>query len=86
MIISVFDKVENIVGKGEIACTMFFPQCFKRLLSQTHQKVSLCGGLFAEQFSCNFLQEITAESQSYKGDTKENYFSENTVENRKRDI
>ena len=35
MIISLFDRVENIVGKGEIACT--------RLLSQMRQKVSLCG-------------------------------------------
>ena len=32
MIISVFDRVENIVGKGEIACTSnfsFSPQCFQ---------------------------------------------------------
>ena len=45
MIISVFDSVENIVGKGEIACTSnfsFSDNVFKRLLSQTHQKVSLC--------------------------------------------
>ena len=46
MIISVFDRVENIVGKGEIACTSNFSfshNVFNRLLSQTHQKVSLCG-------------------------------------------
>ena len=46
MIISVFDRVENIVGKGEIACTSNFSfshYVFKRLLSQTCQKVSLCG-------------------------------------------
>ena len=36
MIISVFDSVEKIVGKGENAV-------LKRLLSQTRQKVSLCG-------------------------------------------
>ena len=33
MIIFVFDRVENIVGKGEIACTSnfsFFPQCFQK--------------------------------------------------------
>ena len=33
MIISVFDRVENIVGKGEIACTSnfsFYPQCFQK--------------------------------------------------------
>ena len=44
MIISVFDKVENIVGKGENAGYQhffLFPQCIlKRLLSQ---KVSFCG-------------------------------------------
>ena len=46
MIISVFDRVENIVGKGEIAYTSNFSfshKVFKRLLSQTRQKVSLCG-------------------------------------------
>ena len=46
MIISVFDRVENIVGKGEIACTSNFSvshNVFKRLLSQRRQKVSLCG-------------------------------------------
>ena len=45
MIISVFDRVENIMGKGEIACISNFSfshNVFKRLLSQTHQKVSLC--------------------------------------------
>ena len=46
MIISVFDRVENIVGKGEIACTSNFSfshSVFKRLLSQMCQKVSLSG-------------------------------------------
>ena len=46
MIISVFDRVENIVGKGEIACTSNFSfshNVFKRLLSQRRQKVPLCG-------------------------------------------
>ena len=46
MIISVFDIVENIVGKGEIACTSNFSfshNVFKRFLSLTRQKVSLCG-------------------------------------------
>ena len=46
MIISVSDRVENIVGKGEIACTsnfFFFQNVFKRLLSQTRQNVSLFG-------------------------------------------
>ena len=44
MIISVFDRVKNIVGKGEIACTSNFSfshNVFKRLFSQTRQKVSL---------------------------------------------
>ena len=46
MIISVFDRVENIVGKGKIASTSTFFFSYnvcKRLLSQTRQKVSLCG-------------------------------------------
>ena len=46
MIISVFDRVENIVGKGEIACTSNFPfshNVLKWLLSQTRENVSLCG-------------------------------------------
>ena len=46
MIISVFDRVENIVGKEEIACTSNFSfshNVFKRVLSLTCQKVSLCG-------------------------------------------
>ena len=33
MIISVFDTFENIVGKGEMACTskcLLFPQCFEK--------------------------------------------------------
>ena len=46
MVISVFDRVENMVGRGEIACTRNFSfshNVFKRLLSQRRQKVSLCG-------------------------------------------
>ena len=46
MIISVFDRVENIVEKGEIVCTSNFSfshNVFKRLLPQRRQKVSLCG-------------------------------------------
>ena len=46
MIISIFDRVENIVGKGEMACTSNFSfshNVLKSLLSQTRQKVSLCG-------------------------------------------
>ena len=46
MIISVFDRVENIAEKGEIACTSNFSfsnNVYKSLLSQTRQKVSLCG-------------------------------------------
>ena len=46
MIISVSDRIENIVGKGEIACTSNFSfshNVFKRLLFQTRQMVSLCG-------------------------------------------
>ena len=46
MKISVFDRVENIVGKGEIACTSNFSfshNVFKRLFSQNRQKVTLRG-------------------------------------------
>ena len=46
MIISVFDRVQNMVGKGEIACTSNFSfshLVFKGLLSQRRQKVLLCG-------------------------------------------
>ena len=46
VIISVCDRAENIVGKGEIACTSNFSfshNVFKRLLSQRRQKASLCG-------------------------------------------
>ena len=53
MIISAFDRVENIVGRGEIACTSNFSfshNDFKRLLSQTRQKVSLCGNGLKEHF------------------------------------
>ena len=51
LIFSVFDRVENIVRKGKIVCTSNFSfslNDFKSLLSQTRQKVSLCGnGLIA---------------------------------------
>ena len=57
MIISVFDRVENIVGKGEIACTSNFSfslNVFKKLLSQRRQEVSLCGnGLTVSQTKKN---------------------------------
>ena len=56
MIISVFDRVENSVGKGEIAFTSNFSfshNVFKRLLSQTRQNVSFCwNGLTAQ---CSLL-------------------------------
>ena len=41
MIISVFDRVENIVGKGEIACTSnfsFFPKRFQKASFQDPSK------------------------------------------------
>ena len=40
MTISLFGRVENIVGKGE---TAGYHNVFKRPLSQTGPKVSLCG-------------------------------------------
>ena len=51
ILISVFDRVENIMGKGEIACTSNFSfshNVFKKLLSQRHQKVLLCGNGLTE--------------------------------------
>ena len=53
MVISIFDRVENIVGKGEIACTSNFSfshNVSKRLLSKTCQKVSLCGNGLTHHF------------------------------------
>ena len=44
MIVSVFDRVENIVGKGEITCTSNFSfshNVFKRLLPQTRHCVGM---------------------------------------------
>ena len=45
MIISVLDREENIVGKELLvqAISPFPTIFFRRLLSQMHQKVSLCG-------------------------------------------
>ena len=39
-------RVENIVGKEEIACTskfLLFPQCFQKVFPRPVKKVSLCG-------------------------------------------
>ena len=63
MIISVFDRVENIVEKGEIACTSnlsFSHDFFKRLLFQISQKASLCGyGLTCSQTSpCFYVYAV----------------------------
>ena len=44
----VFDRVENIVGKGENAGYqhfLLFPNVFKSLLSQGRYKSGLCGKL-----------------------------------------
>ena len=47
MIISAFDSVENIVGKGENAGYqhfLLFPQCFEKAsFLDTSKEVSLCG-------------------------------------------
>ena len=45
-IISVFDRVENIVGKGENAgyqYFLFFPQCFQKASFQNSSKGVMCG-------------------------------------------
>ena len=67
MIISVFDRVENIVGKGEIACTSNFSlshNVFNKLFSMTHQKVSLCGnGLTLKVPSPTFVAFVASVDQ-----------------------
>ena len=58
MIISVFDKVENIVGKGEIACTSNFSfshDVLKRLLSQTRQRVVIVWE-WVKHTECNYAR------------------------------
>ena len=45
MLISLSDRVENIVGKGQNAGYQYFllfPQCFQKPLSQCHKKLELC--------------------------------------------
>ena len=68
MIISVFDRVENIVRKGEIACRSSFSfshNVFKRLLFQTCQKVSMCGnGLKRAQESVIISRTLSIRSIS----------------------
>ena len=74
MAISVFDRVENIVGKGEIACISNFSfslDVVKRLLSQTHQKVLLYwNGLIPYHTMPHFdaLQIIAVENIVRKGE------------------
>ena len=65
MIISVFDRVENIVGKRKIACTSNFSfshYVFKRLLSQRCQKVSLCGNGLRQ--NANAIQVVVVQVHS----------------------
>ena len=67
MIISIFDQVENFVGKGEIACRSnfsFSQKVFKRLRSQTRQKVSLCGNGLSTFF---FKSMADIEYTRYQG-------------------
>ena len=71
MIISVFDRVENIVGKGEIACTSNFSfsnNVLKRLLSQTRQKVSLCGDVLTFSVPIKSLFLCGGENNVGKGE------------------
>ena len=62
--ISVFDRVEKIVGKGEIACAsnfFFSHSVFKRLLSQTRQKVSLCGNELKPSFLVDDIASFSSK-------------------------
>ena len=51
------------MDKGEIAHYeqfLFFPQCFQKVVSQKHQKVSLCGnGLILKNFFSRDVQLLT---------------------------
>ena len=49
MLISVFDRVENIVGKGENAGYqhfLLFPQCFEEASFPDTSKCVMCGNSF----------------------------------------
>ena len=62
MRISVFVRVENIAGEGETACTSnfsFFHDVFKRLLSQTHQKVPSCGNGLINLSACQMAIQFS---------------------------
>ena len=75
MIISVFDRVENIVGKGEIACTSNFSfshNVFKRLLSQTRQKVSLCGNGLTHYNIMPYFDVLKINSRGKYGEKRRN--------------
>ena len=64
MIISVFDRVENFVGKGDIACTSNFSfshSVFKRLVSQACQQVTLRGNGLTLSFRM-MTQEVSVDS------------------------
>ena len=55
------ERVENTVGKGEMARYepfLLFPQCFQKAFSQGRQKVSLCGnGLRRKLFVSVFRKQ-----------------------------
>ena len=60
--ISVFNRAEKIVCKGEIACTSNFSfshNVFKRLPSQTFHKLSLCGNGLKSFFLNNHMFELS---------------------------
>ena len=66
--ISVFNTVENIVCKGEIACTSNFSfshNVFKRLLSQTFHDVSLCGNGLKSFFLSVHMFELSLVMEAY---------------------
>ena len=62
--ISAFDRVENIVGKGKMQVTSIFffsHNVFKRLLSWYHEKSGLC---------CKEHRNLTFHSESIWSDVK----------------
>ena len=70
MILFAFDRVENIVGKGEIACISNFSfshNVFKRFFSQVSQKVSQCGnGLKSNKLGPKHIPSLEANRADSK--------------------
>ena len=73
MVISVFDRVENIVGKGENADYqhfLLFPQCFQNSSFSSHQKLELFGkGLNKIYYLVHVLHLISSNTAIMKNNS-----------------